>query len=185
MEFLTTLWLPILLSAVFVFIVSSIIHMVLPYHRSNWKKIEKETEVLAAMREGGVTPGLYMFPCPASMKDASTPEHLEKCKLGPVGFMIIKPSGLPNIGAMLGQWFGFSLLVGVFAAYITKFALPGDPHYTDVFRMAGTVAFMGYGLGTINESIFKGQPWNIAGKFLFDGLIYALITAGTFGWLWQ
>lgn len=184
MEFLTALWLPILLSAVFVFIVSSILHMVLPLHKNDWSGLENEEEVLAAMREHGVKPGLYMFPRPASMKDASSPEHAAKCKLGPVGFMTIMPSGLPSMGKALLQWFGLSLLISVFVAYLTDFALTADAHYTDVFRVAGTVAFLGYGIGAISESIWKGQRWGVTAKFLFDGLVYALVTAGTFGWLW-
>ena len=43
MEFLSALWLPILLSAVFVFIVSSIIHMATPLHKGDFNRI-LETE---------------------------------------------------------------------------------------------------------------------------------------------
>jgi hypothetical protein len=28
------------------------------------------------------------------------------------------------------------------------------------------------------------MPWSIVLKESFDGLIYSLLTAGTFGWLW-
>ena len=47
---LTSLWLPILLSAVVVFAASSIIHMVLPYHRNDFKKLPDEEGFLAALR---------------------------------------------------------------------------------------------------------------------------------------
>ena len=68
MEFLTQLWLPIVLSAVFVFIVSSIIHMVLQTHNSDVKKMNNEEAVLEALRTNGVAPGVYMFPCAGSPK---------------------------------------------------------------------------------------------------------------------
>ncbi len=35
---LMSLWIPILVSAVIVFVLSSIIHMVLPYHRTDLRK---------------------------------------------------------------------------------------------------------------------------------------------------
>ena len=81
---LIDLWLPILLSAVFVFIASSIIHMVIPIHQSDYQKLPAEEDLREAMRGQGVQPGEYLFPCPASVKDMSSPEHLEKLKQGPV-----------------------------------------------------------------------------------------------------
>ncbi len=53
MVYVTALWLPILLSTVLVFIASSIIHIVLPYHRSDHKKLPNEEKLLEAMRNGG------------------------------------------------------------------------------------------------------------------------------------
>ena len=50
--------------------------------------------------------------------------------------------------------------------------------------MAGATAFLGYSLALIQESIWKGQTWGVTFKHVFDGLIYGLLTAGTFGWLW-
>jgi len=43
---------------------------------------------------------------------------------------------------------------------------------------------MSYGLGPIVNAIWKGQPWSVTLKEIFDGLVYGLLTAGTFGWLW-
>ena len=41
-----SLWIPILLSAVFVFVASAILHMVLPVHKTDWKKVEREDDLL-------------------------------------------------------------------------------------------------------------------------------------------
>ena len=184
MVYLTQLWLPILLSAVFVFVVSSILHMVLPFHKSDYRKLPDEEKVMDALRAAGVTPGpVYHFPH-CEHKDMNTPEMQEKFKRGPMGLVTIFPSGAINMGKFLGMWFLYCLIVGVFTAYLAGRTLtPGTP-YLEVFRVAGTLAFMGYGLGHFVDSVWKGQTWGVTFKHMFDGLIYALLTAGTFGWLW-
>jgi hypothetical protein len=136
---ITSLWLPIVLSAVIVFIASSIIHMVLPYHRSDYKKLPNEEKLLEAIRSEKVAPGDYTFPCPASPKDMSSPEMMEKYKQGPVGFATIIPSGPPAMGKQLVLWFLFCLIVGFFVAYVTGRTLDFGAHYLAVFRVAGTV----------------------------------------------
>lgn len=181
---MTELWLPILLSSVFVFIVSSIIHMVTPIHKGDFKKMPGEEKVLAEMRAQGLRPGSYAFPCCESMKDMGSPEMTAKCKLGPVGFMTVVPNGPCNMGKSLVLWFLYSLLIGVFVAYVATLGLNRGAAYMSVFRLAGTVAIIGYAVGGLPESIWKGQKWSITLKFVFDGVLYGLVTGGTFGWLW-
>ena len=181
---LAELWLPVLLSAVFVFIVSSILHMVIPIHKGDFKKLPGEEKVLEEMRSQGVQPGSYMFPCAGSMKDMGSPEMIEKCKRGPVGFMTVVPSGPPGMGKSLVQWFVYTILVSVFVAYAARLGLDYGASFMIVFRLTSTAAILGYALGVLNDSIWKGQSWGITLKFVFDGVIYALVTAGTFGWLW-
>jgi len=183
MEFLTVLWLPIILSTVFVFIVSSVIHMVLPYHRSDVSKIPNEDGILDTMRAAKVGPGPYMFPCPDDMKDMKSPEMLEKYKKGPVGFLVVLP-GSWNMGKSLTLWFIYSFIVSIFCGYLGYFALSSGAHYLEVFRITGTIAVLGYAFSNWHDFTWKGQPWSITWKFMFDGIIYGLVTAGTFGWLW-
>ena len=184
MVYLTQLWLPILLSAVFVFVVSSILHMVLPFHKSDYRKLPDEEKVMDALRAAGVTPGpVYHFPH-CEHKDMNTPEMQEKFKRGPMGLVTIFPSGAINMGKFLGMWFLYCLIVGVFTAYLAGRTVAPGTLYLEVFRVAGTLAFMGYGLGHFVDSVWKGQTWAVTLKHMFDGLIYALLTAGTFGWLW-
>ena len=180
---LSALWLPIVLSAVIVFIASSIIHMVLPYHRGDYKELPGEEKIGAAIREAGVTPGLYIIPYTthAGMKSLAM---AEKLKRGPVGTMSIRPNGPIVMPKFLGQWFGFCLIVSFFTAYVTGHTVPPGHTYLAVFRVAGTVAFMAYGLSQLANGIWKGEPWGMVIKEVFDGLIYGLLTAGTFGWLW-
>ncbi|HVQ27468.1 MAG TPA: hypothetical protein VMV01_19910 [Planctomycetota bacterium] len=184
MQFLVDLWLPIVLAGVGVFVASSVIHMALPIHKSDFSQLPNEPRVLEALRTQGVGPGQYMFPKPASMKDCSSPEMLEKFKRGPVGSLIVLPTGVPNIGKSLLQWFVFSLVVGVFVAYIAWHQLaPGAP-YLAVFRLTATVAFLAYGFSHMTDAIWKGVSWTTTLKFVLDGLIYGLVTGGVFGWQW-
>jgi hypothetical protein len=180
---LTVLWLPILLSAVIVFVASSIIHMVLPYHRSEYRQLPDEDKLLAALRATGLKRGFYTFPF-CTHKDMKSPATQEKFKQGPVGTITVYPSGPPDMGKFLGLWFAYCLIVGVFVAYLAGHTVALGAHYPVVFRVVGTAAFLAYGLGTLSNGIWKGLPWSMVLKESFDGLIFALLTAGTFGWLW-
>jgi hypothetical protein len=180
---LTSLWLPIILAAVIVFIASSILHMVLPYHRSDYSKLPDEDNLLANLRGANLKRGLYVFPF-CTPKEMKSPAAKEKYNQGPVGMMTIFASGPVNMPKYLVEWFAFCLVIGFFTAYLTgRTVLPGA-HYLHVFRVAGTAAFLAYGLGNLSNSIWRGHPWSVTLKEIFDGLIYALLTAGTFGWLW-
>lgn len=184
MEFLSQLWLPILLSGVAVFLVSSVIHMALPIHKSDYRGLPREAEVAAAMRELGVTPGHYMIPHASSMKECGSPEMQAKYQQGPVGFLSILPNGMPAMGAALVQWFVFTLVVSTFAAYLAWTALGPAADYLAAFRFTGTVAVLGYATSNVSNSIWKGASWWTTTKFVFDGVVYGLVTAGVFGWLW-
>ena len=179
-----TLWLPILLSAVIVFVASSIIHMVLPIHKSDYRKVPNEDNVLDALRAAGVTPGrTYHFPF-TTHKEMKSPQTVEKFKRGPVGLLTIMPSGAPNLGKFLGQWFLYCVVVSIFTACLTGRTRPPGTQYWEVFQVAGTTAFLGYSLAQLQNSIWRGVTWGVTLKHVLDGLIYGLLTAGTFAWLW-
>ena len=180
---LAALWLPIVLSAVIVFIASSIMHMVLPYHKNDCSQLPDEANLLAALRGAGLKRGYYMFPY-GTHKDMKSPAMTEKYKQGPVGLLTVFPSGPPAMPKFLGLWFGYCLIIGFFVAYLTGHTVAPTSDYLAVFRVAGTAAFMAYGLGGLSNGIWKGQPWSMVLKEAVDGLIYGLLTAGTFGWLW-
>lgn len=180
---LAALWLPIVLSAIFVFIASSIMHSVLKYHQGDYRKLRDEASFLAALRANNPARGLYVFPFSAQ-KDMKSPEMVEKYKQGPVGMMTIAPNGPPVMPKFLAQWFSFCLIVAFFSAYIAAHTVAPGANYPAVFRVVGTVAFMAYGLGNLSNGIWKLQTWSMTIKEVADGLVYGLLTAGTFGWLW-
>ena len=181
---LTTLWLPILLSAAIVFVASSIMHMVLPYHKSDYRKLPDEDRVTDAMRSAGVTRGpAYFFPY-FSFKEMKSAPVIEKMKRGPVGLLTVLPSGPPAMGKNLVQWFVYCIIISVFAAYLATRTLTPGTAFMEVFRVIGTVAFLGYGAAHAQESIWSGRSWVVTMKHIFDSVIYAALTAATFGWLW-
>lgn len=182
---LTSLWLPILLSAVAVFLVSFVTHMVLPYHRTDFAALPNEDEILAALGKHNIPQGNYMFPhhggAGSPMKD---PAFVEKRKRGPAGLVTVMPPGVPGMGGYLAQWFAFSVVVSLFAAYVASRTLPMAAASSEVFRITATVGFVGYGLALVHYSIWYHVKWSTTLKNLFDALLYGAATAAVFVWMW-
>ncbi len=181
---LAALWVPILLSAVIVFVVSSLIHMASPWHKSDYPKLPNEDRVMDVLRPLAIPPGDYMMPRPSSRQEMRSPQFAEKFKKGPVMMFTVWPGGSMSMGRQLVQWFLYAVIVGIFAAYVAGRALPPGAEYLHVFRFAGVTAFIGYALALWQMSIWYRRAWLTTIKATVDGLIYALLTAGTFGWLW-
>ena len=182
---LYALWLPILVSAVIVYIVSTIIHMALPaWHKNDFQKLANEDKVMDALRPLAIPPGDYAMPRPASMQEMKSPEYAQKRTRGPVVIMTVMPNGPATMGKPLALWFGFCVVVGFFAAYVASATLPPGTAYPKVFQIVGTTAFVGYALAIWPFSIWYGRKWSTTVRSTIDGFIYALLTAGTFGWLW-
>ena len=184
MTSLASLWLPIVLSAVVVFVVSSIIHMVMPWHKGDYPRLSNEEQFMDAVRPLNIPPGDYMVPRCKTRDELKTPEFAEKMKKGPVMVLTVMPNGPWSMGQNLVLWFIYALVIGVFAAYIAGHALPPGTAYRPVFRFIGATAFMGYALALWQMSIWYKRSWMTTFKATVDGLIYALLTAGMFGWLW-
>jgi hypothetical protein len=181
---LTSLVIPVLVSAVLVFVVSSIMHMLLTYHRADWRKLPNEDEVLDTLRRLAVPPGDYAAPYAGGPEAMKQPEFVAKMTKGPTALMTVAAGAPPAMGTALLLWFVYSAVVAFFAGYLASRVLPPGTHYLAVFRVVGTSAFMGYSLALAQRSIWYKQSWATTCRSMFDGLVYALLTAGTFGWLW-
>ncbi|HET7676102.1 MAG TPA: hypothetical protein VFL54_11315 [Gammaproteobacteria bacterium] len=178
------LWLPTLLSAVGVFIASSILHMVLKFwHMPDYKALPNEDVVRNALRSAGAAPGLYVTPY-CRMEDMKKPEMAEKYRQGPVGMLILRRPGEMKMGPNLIQWFIFCLIVSVFCAYVASSVMVAGTPLRQVFRVVATIGFMAYAFAAIPMSIWWGQPWKVTIKDAIDGLIYGLVTGALFAWLW-
>ncbi len=181
------LWLPILLSAVLVFVGSSVIWTFVKWHDSEWKRVGKEGELQDALRRLGVTTGHYMFPhmdMKAGDKAAAKAAWTAAYAKGPVGVIHAGTPGPMSMGKMLGQVFVLYLVVSFFAAYVAAHALAHGAPYLKVFQVVGATSFVAYGMGTFMDSIWFSKSWRSSWLTALDALIYCGLTAGTFGWLW-
>lgn len=181
---LSSLWVPILLSAVMVFLVSSVIHMTKLWHRNDYPAVPNQDKVMEALRPHAIPPGDYMLPRAADLQEMRSPEFADKMKKGPVMLLTVLPNGPMAMAQSLILWFIYAGTVSMFAAYVAGRALPNGAPYLSVFRFAGVTAFLGYSVALWQMSIWYRRGWGITAKATLDGLIYALVTAGTFGWLW-
>jgi hypothetical protein len=178
---IAALWMPILASAVLVFILSALVWTVLPWHKKDFKKTGNEEAVRSAL--SGSAPGAYMLPYCVDPADFKNREMAQKYIDGPQGFITIVPNGLPKMGPKLGMSFVYNVFVGIICAYFVSRTVAPDASYLAVFRVAGATAFVAYGLAYIQDSIWFGRPWSLTAKTLFDALLYSLLTGGAFGWL--
>jgi hypothetical protein len=185
MEFVGQLWLPIILSGVIVFIASALAWTVLPHHKKEWTGLKDEAGVLDALRKSGAAPGLYMFPWTDDPKERRSEAMKKRWVEGPAGMLtIVNGASMLNMGPMMMKSLVFNIVVAFFAAYVAHHALASGAEYLKVFRIVGTVGFMAYGFGTVPDSIWFGKPWKSWFLHAADSLVYGLLMAGTFGWLW-
>jgi len=186
MNALVALWLPILLSAVVVFVISSLVHMVLKWHSSDYRTLANEEAVRAAIRAGNNGPGRYVMPHCREMKEMGSPEMQAKYREGPVGHLTLLPNGAPNMGKYLVIWFLWSLVISAVAAYLASRLIPWDhAHARGAAKLVGAVSFIAHGFGTVTESIWTGRPWGQTVKYLIDAALYAICAGAVFCWLWQ
>lgn len=179
-----SLWLPVLVSAVAVFVASSVVHMVLKYHNADYKGLSNEGEVSDAIRKGNPAPGLYCVPRVTDMALLKDPAVIARYEKGPVGLVTLMPSGVPNMGKLLGLWFGFCLLLSFAVGYVARHSLSTATDGLTVMRVTGAIAFIGYGMSSIIDSIWHGVPWSNTARSLLDAAIYAVVTGLAFRLLW-
>jgi hypothetical protein len=184
MTSITALWLPILLSAVAVFLVSSVIHMMSPWHKNDYGKVPDEDAFRGSVGPMSIPPGDYMVPRPESREDMRSPAFAEKMRSGPRVIMTVLPGGDFSMTKNLVQWFLYLVLVALFAAGVAASSLPAGADNSLIFKLVTITAFAGYTLALLQMSIWYSRSWGTTAKSIFDGLIYAVITAAIFSWLW-
>lgn len=181
---LTRLWSPILVSAVLVFVASSISHAVVQFHRSDYGRLPVEAEILELLGKRAVPPGDYLFPRAGSRAELNEASFREKWKNGPAGMMTLLPAGGLPMARTYVLWFLYCAVVGSFAGYVAGRALPAGSSAAAVLRVAAVTAFAGYALALWQDSIWYGRSFATTLRFTADAVAYALVTGGAFGWLW-
>ena len=181
---LTALWLPILLTGVVVFMVSAMIWMVMPHHRNDFAEADDEDALMDAVRDSVGGPGMYTFPW-APDSQMTSEAYRERLAAGPVGILRVRdPATVIDMRTAMAKSVLLHLVVAVFVAFLAASTLEVGASFMSVFRVAGTAAFMAHGFIGFQESIWFGLPAGVAFKHALDGLVYALLTAAIFGWLW-
>ena len=180
----TQLLLPALVSAVLVFIASSLIHMVVKWHAGEYRTLPNEDEVRAAIRKSSPGPGKYVMPFCKDSKEMGSPEMERKYAEGPNVVMYVRENGAVKLGPFLGKWFAYSLVVSLLAGYLARASVPAGAEYLHVFQIVGAASWLAYAWAIPADSIWVGKPWSSTFVYMIDGLIYAALTAGSFAWLW-
>ncbi|MBS0633540.1 MAG: hypothetical protein JSS11_16645 [Verrucomicrobia bacterium] len=183
MNTLLALWLPILLSAVVVFVISCLVHMVLKWHNSDYNGFANENDVRAAINAGQPAPGRYVIPFCKDMKEMGSADMQQKYREGPLAQITLGPVGAPKIGKFLGLWFVWTLVVSAVAAYLAA-RVCGFSHPHAAAKLAGAIVFVSLGFGTVSESIWSMRPWSSSVKFLIDAALYGLGAGLVFLYLW-
>ncbi|HET9984962.1 MAG TPA: hypothetical protein VFQ38_15290 [Longimicrobiales bacterium] len=181
---LVALWLPVVLSAIVVFLVSGFLHTALAWHNKEYRKLPNEDEALAAIGRDAPAPGMYMLPYVMGQAEYRKPETQRRFAEGPVGILFLRQPGPITMGPLLAKWFLTALVISLLAGYVGSAALPRGTEYLRVFRVVGTAAILGYAGAHAQNAIWRSEPRRVALKDTLDGVIYGLLTAGVFGWLW-
>lgn len=179
------LWLPVLAAAIFVFVASSLIHMVLKWHNSDYRKLANEDDVRAVIRAGSPAPGQYTMPHCVDMKEMQTEAVQNRFREGPVALMTVKANAMPSMGPTLGAWYVLNLVVALVAAAVSLHAFGfGADAACRAGCLGGILTFMSYSIGSVSNGIWMGRPWSAVAKDLLDAAIYGAVTGLAFWWLW-
>ena len=181
---LFALWMPIVVSAVFVFIALMLIHGLFGWHRADMTAVPGESQVMELMRGLNVQPGDYRFPHGNTVAEMTAPEFVAKMNQGPVGILTVWPNGEINMGKLMGQWFIYSLFIGGVAAYVTGRTHAPGASFLEVFQVSGVVTFCCYVVAHWQNWIWWGKSTRFTVTHTLDGILFALITGATFAWLW-
>ena len=178
------LWLPVLVSAVAVFVASSLIHMVSPWHKSDYPRLPNEDAVSDALRPLAIPPGDYLLPRAGSMAEHNSPEYRERLDRGPNVLMTVLPNGYRPMGPIFVQWFVFIVAVSLLASHVASRGLSANAPRAYVFHEVALVSFAAYGLALWPLSIWYSRAWSITLKATVDALIYGVITGLVFQFMW-
>jgi hypothetical protein len=184
MTWISALWLPIIVATVVVFLASAIIHMAPLWHKKDYPAVPNETQVSDALRPFAIPPGDYMLPGADSMEQMKSPEYVARVLAGPNMIITVLPNAVWTMGRNLGLWFLYCLIVSAFAACIADSALSVNAQGRGLFHIAAMTAFLGYAVALWQMSIWYRRAWSSTLKATLDGVIYALLTAAAFGWVW-
>lgn len=183
MEFLVTLWLPILVATVALWFLSFFSWVFLPHHFGDFKKLDSENDLMELVKQSNIAPGNYMFPCANSKQEQGSKEFQELYARGPRGTLNVY--NMPHMGSNMFQTILYFFVTALTIAYITNVACPpgvDETDFTKVFRVAGTIGVLTYASsGLLHRIWFKARKWTD----MLDGAAYGVVLGLIFASLWQ
>ena len=183
MDFIGQLWQPIIMATAACFILSALIWMVAPHHRTEWKAPPNQKGLMDLLK--GSEPGAYLFPFADRGNKTAFEEAMKlRAEGAPSGVLFVYPGGMMSMGKMMGQQLVFFLIVNFFIAYVGHHAMLDGQPFSRIFQVTGSLAFMAYFFAAVPESIWFGRPWKSLWMQMLDALIYMAATAAIFAWLW-
>lgn len=182
MDLLMQLWLPILLSALAVWMSSAIGWMLVNHHARDHRALPDEERSLDALRALKLPPGTYLFPFAGSHSKAHQAEMKAKWERGPTGTLRIW--GKVNMGACMAQSMIVYLVTSVLIGYIGAMAIPRGADFGHVFQVLGTAGVLAYCVGGVPGDIWFQQSRRAIAVGILDGIIFGLITGAIFAALW-
>ena len=177
------LWLPILVAVFLVYIAEMIVNMVLPFHRQDFRAVSDEDGLRETVRAQKLAQGQYFFPYAESPEAMKSPDWLEKMEQGPVGLLFIAKNSSSMTPSLIRQ-FILDLVIIVIVGYLASAALAPGAEYLEVFQIVGTAALLGYAMSHFVYGIWYNFSWRMIWLRAIEGVVYALLVAGVFGWLW-
>jgi len=181
---LSSLVLPILVSSALVFLVSSLLHMLTPWHKGDYARMTNEDGVMQALRSFDLRAGDYMVPRPSSMDEMRSPAFLEKVAKGPKLIVTVLPGGPMTMTTNLIGWFVYLLVIATITAGLDALVLHPGAHHHDVFHVTAIAAFLGYAAALWQMVIWYNRSIGTTIRSTIDGAIYALVTAAVFSYFW-
>ena len=180
MEFVMTLWLPIIVGTVVLWFLSFFAWALLPHHFGDTQKAPGEEELKQFIKEANIPTGNYLFPHAENPKAQGTKEYVDNYTAGPRGMLCVYK--MPNMPVNMINTILYFLVTVFTIAYITSVACPKESGFMQVFRIAGTIGVLTYASsGFLNRIWFTARHWT----HVLDGTVYGLVLGLIFGMLWH
>ncbi|MFI5234438.1 MAG: hypothetical protein ACHQXA_01900 [Gemmatimonadales bacterium] len=179
-----SLLLPIVVATVAVFILSTIIHMAMPWHKNDHAAVPDHDAAIAAIQSLKLAPDDYAVPNPLLPGGAKNPNFIADFERGPTFHLTVFPSGGMHMGKFMGAWFAFMLLISAIAGWVTGSIVPPGGNLHVVFHLSAIITACSYGFGAWPLSIWYHRRWSTAFKGTFDAILYGLAAGAVFMWLW-
>ncbi|MCC6425806.1 MAG: hypothetical protein IT435_03190 [Phycisphaerales bacterium] len=177
------LWLPILVSAVAVWIASAIVWMAMPHHKKDYIELPDEKGFTAFLKSQNIPAGVYGFPDCKTPEKRNSPEMKEAWQHGPMGMLYVWKTPMSMGGKMFATFLVF-LCASAGIGYLASIAITGSPEGMHVFRIVATAGTLTYCFSFIPNMIWFGAYRRTIVANIVDGIAYGVITGLVFMWMW-